>query len=763
MEKSILPILVLKDIVLLPNNEMRLEFVTEEDKSLISLAESFYNKHILIINQKDDLDIEENYPIIGVIGYISMKLDMPNKKTRIVINGLKRAKVSKTYVENDILVGELTSIEEELEYIEESAYKRSIFNSLEKFLNENEDYVNNVSQRINKTLKVSEITDILAAELNLPFERELAYLEETDISNRALMVLDDLSNESKILELEQQIEEKVSHNIDEAQKEYFLNERIKVMQKELGQDEYSEIEELKNRVSKIKCPKKVKDKLYNEIKKYEKTPSNSPDYSMIKTYIDTVLSLPWSYKTADNDDLEDALHILNDSHYGLDDVKKRIIEYLALTKMTNKNNIPIICLVGPPGVGKTTLAINIANAMKRKHAKITVGGVNDPADIIGHRRTYIGSSPGRIIEGMKKAGSINPVFIIDEIDKMTKDIKGDPASSLLEVLDKSQNKSFVDNYIEEEYDLSNVLFICTANYKEQIPPELLDRLEIIELSSYTVYEKLNICKSHIIPKMLKDYNLEKYNIKFYDDTIINIINCYTKEAGVRELERLIGNILRKIVKDIVSRKESIKYDIEVKDLTYYLSLPKYNYYLNNKEYKSGEVNAMSYTPFGGDILKLEVNILKGNGNIITTGSLGEVFKESCSVAISYIKANCKEFGIDYKKIAESDIHLHVPEGAVKKDGPSAGCAITTAIISSIKNTPISNKISMTGEITIHGDVLEIGGLKEKIIGAKRSKVEKIFIPSANKNDLEEIDDEVKQGIRFILVDNYMEIAKELGL
>ena len=763
MEKSILPILVLKDIVLLPNNEMRLEFVTEEDKSLISLAESYYNKHILIITGKDDLDIEENNPIIGVIGYISMKLDMPNKKTRIVINGLKRAKVSKTYIENDILVGELTPIEAELEYIEESAYKRSVLNSLEKFLSENEDYVNNISQRINKTLKVSEITDILATELNLPLDRELAYLEEVDVSNRALMILDDLSNESKILELEQQIEEKVSHNIDEAQKEYFLNERIKVMQKELGQDEYSEIEELKNRVSKIKCPKKVKDKLYNEIKKYEKTPSNSPDYSMIKTYIDTVLSLPWSYKTADNDDLEDALHILNDSHYGLDDVKKRIIEYLALTKMTNKNNIPIICLVGPPGVGKTTLAINIANAMKRKHAKITVGGVNDPADIIGHRRTYIGSSPGRIIEGMKKAGSINPVFIIDEIDKMTKDIKGDPASALLEVLDKSQNKSFVDNYIEEEYDLSNVLFICTANYKEQIPIELLDRLEIIELSSYTVYEKLNICKSHIIPKMLKDYNLEKYNIKFYDDTIINIINCYTKEAGVRELERLIGNILRKIVKDIISRKENIKYDIEVKDLTYYLSLPKYNYYLNNKEYKSGEVNAMSYTPFGGDILKLEVNILKGNGNIITTGSLGEVFKESCSVAISYIKANCKEFGIDYKKLSESDIHLHVPEGAVKKDGPSAGCAITTAIISSVKNTPISNKISMTGEITIHGDVLEIGGLKEKIIGAKRSKVEKIFIPSANKNDLEEIDDEVKQGIRFILVDNYMEIAKELGL
>ena len=761
MEKSILPILVVKNIVLLPGNELRLEFITEEDKGLISLAESFYNKHILILVD-DELGISENnYPQVGIVGYISMKLDLPNKKTRIVIQGIKRASISSVKVEDNTLIGEFIIVEKELEDIEDAAYKRSIFKALEVYANETNNV--NIVSRLNDKLSVGQITDILVSEFNMPFDRQVNYLEELDPSNRALMILDDLSNENKINKLEQEIDSKVSHNIDEAQKEYYLNEKLKVLKEELGQNEEHEINDLNDKVAKLKCPKKVKDKLYEEIKKYEKTPSNSPDYSMIKTYIDTVIALPWSYKTKDNDDLEDALHILNKSHYGLLEVKQRIIEYLALNKMSNSDNIPIICLVGPPGVGKTTLAINIANAMKRKYVKTSVGGVNDPAEITGHRRAYIGSSPGRIITEIKKAGVLNPVFVIDEIDKMTKDIKGDPASALLEVLDKSINKTFYDNYLEVEYDLSSVFFICTANYKEQIPLELLDRLEVIELSSYTVYEKLNICKGYIIPKIIKDYNLEKYNISFTDDAILDMINLYTKEAGVRELERLVGSILRKIIKDMAFKKDNIKYVVEKEDLQKYLSIPKYTYYLNDKEYSSGEVNAMSYTIFGGDLLKLEVNIYPGSGNIITTGSLGDVFKESSSVALSYIKANYKEFGIDYELLKENDIHLHVPEGAVKKDGPSAGCAITTAIISALTKKVISNKVSMTGEITIHGDVLEIGGLKEKIIGAKRSNITNIFIPKANKADLEKIDEKIKSDIKFILVDNYLEIAKTLGL
>ncbi len=759
---SKLPGLILKNMVLLPNNELRLELVTDIDKEIISLAESYYNKNILLLFQKDDLDINcNNYPDVGVIGFISMKLDMPNKKTRVIINGLERVNIKNLFIEEDLLFGEVCEpVNKDLEYFEEAAYKRSIFKSLDDFISCNE--VNSdISSKVNDKQSLDVIIDILAMELNLSLDRLDGYLNEVDVSNRALMILDDLSLENKIAELELSINEKVSHNIDEAQKEYILGEKLKVIKEELGESN-SEIDEIKHKIDVIKAPKRVKDKLYKELEKYQNTSSASPDYSMIRTYIDTVLSLPWSYKTVDNKDLTLALHTLNESHYGLEEVKDTILEYLSLFMVAPKNNNPIICLVGPPGVGKTTLAHSIALAMNRKYVKVSVGGVNDTAEIVGHRRAYIGSSPGRIINGMRKAGVINPVFVIDEIDKMTKDIKGDPASSLLEVLDKEQNKHFYDNYIEEEYDLSNVTFICTANYVDRIPIELLDRLEIIELSSYTLYEKINICKNYIIPKLIKSYNIESYNIKFSDDAIIKIIKNYTMEAGVREAYRLIGKILRKIIRNVVSDKKC-SFVITALDVTDYLGPIKYNLNESKDKYLCGEVNAMSYTMYGGNILKLEVNLYKGDGKIVTTGSLGDVFKESVMVSLSYIKANSNVLGIDDKIFKNSDIHLHVPEGAIKKDGPSAGCAITIALISALKKSVIPRDISMTGEVTIHGNVLPIGGLKEKIIGAKEFGIKKIFIPKDNKREFSLISDDIKNGIKFIFVSKIDEIIKELNL
>ena len=482
---------------------------------------------------------------------------------------------------------------------------------------------------------------------------------------------------------------------------------------------------------------------------------------MIRDYLDWMLNLPWNNYTKDNEDLTKVKNILDSSHYGLDDVKDRIIEYLAVKQNTNNLRSPILCLVGPPGVGKTSLAISIAKSLNRKTAKISVGGINDEAEIIGHRRTYIGANPGRIIQGIRKAGTTNPVFIIDEIDKMTKDIKGDPASSLLEVLDPEQNNKFSDHYIEEDFDLSKVLFIATANYIEQIPYELKDRLEIINVSSYTEYEKLDIAKRHLIPKELEEHGLTPLQVQIEESAIMTIIRNYTKEAGVRELERVIATLFRKIVKKILLEKDCSFYNITDEMLEEFLGKKKYLYSDTALQDEVGVVNGMAYTVFGGDILPIEVNLYKGKGELTLTGSLGEVMRESCRIALSYIKANLKEFNIKPELLEENDIHIHVPEGAVNKDGPSAGITITTALISLLTDKKIDRNISMTGEITLRGRILAIGGLKEKIIGAHRAGIKKIFIPKENEKDLDEITDDIKKDIEFVFVSNYHEVYNEL--
>lgn len=768
MNNTKLPILVLKNIILFPYNEIRLELENSKDKELISLAESYYNKHILILHPDDEL--EENisrrsFPKIGVISYISTKIDLPNNKTRIVIRGLKRVRVLSYQEEIDrIKVSKYEEIEsKKLLPLEETAYTRSLIKQLEIYINRIPNASNSILSQVLGVNNIDKTTDILTMFIPGTYERKMEYLNEKEPTKRVMMLLDDISNEISLADLEDEIDEKVQIGLEKEQKEYILSEKIKVIKEELGSsyDKDREITILKEKIENDNLPPNIKERLRLEVKRYESLPPMSSEIGMVKTYIDTILSLPFNTFTTDNEDLSLAESILNKSHYGLKDVKERVLEYLALNKITKGKNNPIICLVGPPGVGKTTFARSIAKATFKNYTKISVGGICDEAEIVGHRRAYIGSGPGKIIEGMKKAKSVNPVFVIDEVDKMTKDIKGDPSSSLLEVLDKEQNSTFQDHYIEEEYDLSNVMFILTANYVEQIPYELLDRLEIIEISSYTEYEKVNICKEYIIPNNILSCNLDKENIEFTDDAIKKIIRNYTKEAGVRELERLIQKILRKIVKEIVIDKINELKIIDDSQILKYLGNEKYNIYNNLDEEYTGVVNAMSYTPFGGDILKIEVNYYKGNGNIIMTGSLGEIFRESAMISLSYIKSNYKKFNIDYNKIIENDIHIHVPEGAVKKDGPSAGIAITTAIISAFLDKKIKNTISMTGEMTLRGEVLPVGGLKEKIIGAKNRGINKVFIPKQNKKEVFEIESEIKSKIKFIFVSNYEEVYDKL--
>ncbi len=763
--KSNLPVLLLKNMVLFPYNEIRIEFDSEDDKKIISLAESGYDNKILLVNPKDSLEKSpeiDELPNFGIVGKIKMKLDMPNGKTRIIILGESRVKIY-AYSKDEGIYEALFSVmpKEELSPKEEMAYVRALNKHIDVYVKDVPYMSNTVLSQVAGINDIDKLTDIVVLYLPINYERKQEYLKENNSTLRVKMILDDINSDIEILKLEQEIESSVATNLEESQKEYVLREKIKVIKKELGEESQSEGEILREKIDSLDCPKKVKDKLLLELNKYEMSNSISPETGMIRNYIDWILSLPWAKTTDDRKDLKKVREILDSSHYGLDNVKDRVIEYLAVKQNTNNSRSPIICLVGPPGVGKTTFAKNIAKSLNRKVTKISVGGINDEAEIIGHRRAYIGAAPGLIIQGMKKAGTKNPVFIIDEIDKMTKDIKGDPASSLLEVLDKEQNKYFTDHYIEEEFDLSSVMFIATANYLSQIPEELKDRLEIIELSSYTEFEKLDIAKRHLIKDQLQEHGLKDNDVVFSDETILTLIRNYTKESGVRELDRLIATILRKIVKKIIVDKEKKKYEINPENLEEYLGIKKYLYNENQEEDRVGIVNGLAYTIYGGDILPIEATMFKGKEELILTGSLGEVMQESAKIALDFIKSNSKIFGIDLAVLENKTIHIHVPEGAIQKEGPSAGVALTTALISLFTDLRISSKIGMTGEITLTGRVLPIGGLKEKVIGAYRAMVNKIFIPRENEKDLKEIPQNVLEKIDFVLVDKFEDIYNEI--
>ena len=764
MAKLTLPVLVLSDTVLLPSNEIRADFDSEIEKRLFSLSEGYYSSSLLIVHSglnDNKIDIN-NLPQVGIVGLIKLRLDMPNGKTKIVIMGEKRVKILNYKQSDQVLEAEIDDIEDVINSDDNLAYGRILYKKIDDYIEASdfrEDFIND----INKIDNLSDLTDFIVANMPLSLLRKREYINETSAIKRCEMIIQDINKELEIAKLEKKIDDKLSYEIEKSQKEYVLREKIRVIKEELGDinDKDTEIQDLRNKIDKLKCNKKVKERLYLELNRYEAMTPNAPEVGMIRNYIDWLLDLPWNKYTKDNNDLKKVKEVLDSSHFGLEQVKQRIVEYLAVKKNTNNLKSPIICLVGPPGVGKTTLAKSIADSLNRKCTKISVGGINDEAEIVGHRRTYIGAAPGLIIQGMKKAGSSNPVFIIDEIDKMTKDIKGDPASSLLEILDPEQNKSFSDHYIEEEFDLSQVMFITTANYYDQIPTELRDRLEIIELSSYTEYEKLDIAKNYLIPRELKEHGLTDMEVSFSDEVILTMIRSYTKEAGVRELSRNLATVLRKIVKDKMLGEGKDYYNITDYNIEKYLGKKKYQWTDVDIIEHIGVVNGLAYTPYGGDTLPIEAVYFPGKGNIIMTGSLGDVMKESANLALDYIKANYDKFGIDYSIFETKDIHIHVPEGAIPKDGPSAGVTLTTTLISLLTNTSIHTNVAMTGEMTLRGKVLAIGGLKEKVIGAHRNGIRTIFIPSSNEKDLDEIPVDIKREIKFILVDRYMDIYKVL--
>jgi len=767
MTKTSLPVLLIRNMVLFPWSEIRLEFDSDNDKKVISLAESFYENNIVIVNPKDLLEIDPDIselPKIGVLASIKMKIDMPNGKTRIILSGINRVYVHAYTKDDNIFEAMVSDTEEdELDIKEELAYSRALNKHIEVYVKEVPYMSNSVLGQIAGITSISRLTDIIALFLPTTFERKKEYIEEVSSTSRVKMILDDINRDIEVMKLEEEIEREVTKKMDESQKEYVLREKIKAIKEELGDinDKDTDIDLLKDKIRKLNCPKKVREKLEYEISRYEMCSSLSPEVGIIRNYIDWLINLPWDNFTKDETNLVKVKKYLDSTHFGLDKAKERIIEYLAVKQKTNNLKSPILCFVGPPGVGKTTLAKSIAKSIGRETTKISVGGINDEAEIVGHRRTYLGANPGLIIQGMKKAGTTNPVFIIDEIDKMTKDIKGDPASSLLEVLDPEQNNKFIDLFIEEEFDLSNVMFITTANYIEQIPNELRDRLEIIELYSYTEYEKLDIAKKHLIPKEITEHGLTSKNVRFTDDAILTIIRGYTKEAGVRELDRVIATVIRKIVKDIVMNNTKSNCIINNGNIKKYLGNKKYLDNNDKELLSAGVVNGLAYTPYGGDLLQVEVTYFSGTGNLVLTGSLGDVMKESATIALSYIKANAKTFKLDDKIFRENDFHIHVPEGAIPKEGPSAGVTLTTAILSSLLNKKVSSNVAMTGEVTLTGKVLPIGGLKEKSIAAFRSGIERVFIPKENEPDLEEIPKEIKNKIDFILVDDYIQIFKKV--
>ena len=756
-------VLIINDMVIFPNNEVRVEFDNNYDKQMVEIVNKVGDDLMLIVNPIEDSFINvTSFPKYGVLGRLKLKMSVPNGKTRIVIEGLERVELSSFVEEDNYFKADYAPVN-----IEEKEEAETYFNIVLKTL---DNYVvkvpymgNAIMSQVGGIDTLSDLCDLVVSYLPISYEEKKKYITDIDPVVRAKYLIQDMNRDLKFVELEQDIEAEVEKELNDTQKEYFLREKIKIMQKELGEGKGkdSEVEKLSKKIAKLKCNAKVKEKIKSELDRYESLNNNSPELGMIRDYLEWMINLPWNNLTKDNNDLKKVKEILDSSHYALEDVKDRILEYLAVKQNTNNLRSPIICLVGPPGVGKTSLAISIAKSLGRKTAKISVGGINDEAEIVGHRRTYVGAIPGRIIQGIRKAGTSNPVFIIDEIDKMTKDIKGDPASSLLEVLDPEQNNKFSDHYIEEEFDLSKVMFIATANYVEQIPYELRDRLEIINISSYTEYEKLDIAKNHLIPKELEEHGLTSLQVQVEDEAILTIIRNYTKEAGVRELERNIATLFRKIVKDILLNNDATFYKIDNKLVEEFLGKKKFVYLENSEKDEVGVVNGMAYTIFGGDILPIEANLFKGKGKLVLTGSLGEVMQESCHIALDYIKSNMDKFKIDSKLFENNDIHIHVPEGAVNKDGPSAGVTVTTTLISLFSNKKVSREIAMTGEITLRGRVLGIGGLKEKVIGAHRAGIKKVFIPKENEKDLDEIPNEIKKDLKFVIVNNYNDIYKNL--
>ena len=761
-----LPLLVTRSLVVFPNTNQPIEAARPFSMKAIEESRDNASSLLFIVSQKDP-NIDDPLPEdLYTVGTLCRIISFGDQKQfyRIRVTATKRVAIQSVRIEDNHYVADGVVLEDLPSDANETAViVRNILEQIEQMPSLSRSFPRQVVSSLSKGLSPTELTDTLATYLNMPNEQKQALLEELDINKRLMLILDVINQAKAVIEIDKKIQNSIQKSTEKNQREYILREKMKAIKEELGEvtpGEDSE-EDILKKLDANPFPEYVKTKVKAELKRYEMMPQASLEASLIKSYIDLIMNLPWYQKTEDNDVLEDAERILNEDHYGLDKVKKRIIEYLAVKKMTGNLKAPILCFYGPPGVGKTSLGKSIARALGRKFFKASLGGISDEAEIRGHRRTYVGSMPGRIISGMRKTGVINPVFLLDEVDKLSTSYKGDPASALLEVLDPEQNFAFNDNYVEEPYDLSNVLFIATANYLENIPAPLRDRLELIEVNSYTELEKIQIAKHFLLKKQMKANGIENKNIKFSDEAFQYIIQYYTREAGVRELERKIAAVIRKIVVEIVKNPNLKVLEVTPADVRKHLGVEIFENTKKEKENQIGVVTGLAYTEYGGDILPIEVNYFPGKGNLVLTGKLGDVMKESASIALDYVRSNAIKYGIDSDIFAKNDIHVHVPEGAVPKDGPSAGIAITTAIVSCLTRQPVDANVAMTGEVTLRGYALPIGGLREKSLAALRSGIKTIIVPKENQKAVDELPKEVKEALNIVYmntVDDALDVA-----
>jgi len=757
-----LPAIVVRGTMPIPNNDFRIEVGRKVSLKAVEEAEKNFGGYALVLIQKNPLIEEptkEDIEQYGTLVKVQMKIKLPNDAYKVKLTVLSRIKVKEYFITEPYFVAEYDEIDTIAGNVDEEVtlvkmIVTEVAANAQTILVPN----NQVLEKIQQGLTSEKVCDLVIFSLKSPDQTKYRYLEEANLNVRLRMLLEDINKQKMIVDLEQKINDEIKKSIDENQKEYYLREKMRAIQNELGDKakREDEIDELRTKILKAKMPKNIEEKALVELSRYSSTPAAMAESSIIKTYLDLLVDLPWKKASKDNYDLVKVKEELDKNHYGLENVKERIIEYLAVKIMTKRNPQTILCLAGPPGVGKTSLAISIASALNRKFVKQSLGGIRDESEIRGHRRTYIGAMPGRIIKGMKDAGTVNPVFLLDEIDKMSSDYKGDPASAMLEVLDPEQNAKFSDHYLEEPYDLSQVLFITTANYLENVPAPLRDRMEIVELSSYTEQEKFQIGKRHLIAKQLKAHGITNKEFSITDETIYYIIQHYTREAGVRELNRFIGALIRKGIKEILMTKKG-KIDITLQNVEDYIGKPKYTHNLSDEKEQIGVVTGLAYTAFGGDTLPVEVTYYKGKGMLILTGKIGDVMKESAQTALSFVKSNAVALGIDAEIFNNNDFHVHVPEGAVPKDGPSAGITIATAIVSAATHRFVKKDVGMTGEITLRGYVLPIGGLKEKSIAAHRSGLKTILIPKDNVRDIDDIPEEVRNALTIIPVENVTDV------
>ncbi len=759
MEKNleVLPLIPLRGITVFPY--MVLHFDVGREKSIGAIEEAMLNEQKVFLAAQKEAKIEEpeeeDIFVMGTICNIKQILKLPGDTIRVLVEGESRGKLSKYIEKEPFLKVEVESLVDEdgINNNKCEALVRSVRKNFDEYIKLSGSIPIDTIVTLEELNNPGRLADVISSYLMLKQEKKQELLNTYEVEERLQKLLDILINEVDILKIERKIGVKVKNKIDKVQKEYYLKEQLKAIQEELGEEDEDkkELAKYKNKINKAKLPKNVKEKALYELERLKSNGGYSAESGVIRTYLDWILDLPWNKQTEDNLDIKSARDVLEKEHYGLEDVKDRIIEYLAVKKMSNSLKGPILCLVGPPGVGKTSIGKSIAHALNRNFVRMSLGGVRDEAEIRGHRKTYVGAIPGRIIYGMKQAKSKNPLFLLDEIDKMSNDFKGDPADALLEVLDSEQNSTFRDHYLELEFDLSNVLFITTANSLENIPRPLLDRMEIIEVSGYTSEEKFHIAKEHLVAKELKAHEIDDDKVKISDSAIHLIIDSYTRESGVRSLERKISSVIRKAIAEIMEKdkKRVILNSTKVKT---YLGPEIFTYDKADEEDKVGVVMGMAWTGYGGDTLPIEVTVMPGTGKLELTGQLGDVMKESAKAGYSYVRANAHKYGIEGNFYKEKDLHIHVPEGAVPKDGPSAGVTMITAIISALSNTKVKHNVAMTGEITLTGRVLPIGGLKEKSLAAYRAGITTVIIPKDNEKDLIKIPKVVKSKINYILAD-----------